>query len=243
MTTLLNSSGLLVTIEEAIPTVSGFGAPSWVKGSVGNTRVAPVLNGSVANPSGSGKFSLAGKVLGIRGSIQTSFITGATGVRRTIAYLTDNPTTPTNLIVIGVDELNRPFISIRDYAGVVKALVSPTYPGILAAGLQVNVIVSWDSTQAIDGTRFALLQVNRSSVPIGDWTTNPIAAWTSFQPTDVVLGFGIGGDLDFNGQIFAFQISNATVQGSGGGGTFPASHVFDRFLSDNMGLTDSVGTA
>jgi len=237
MATLLNSSGLIVNIDEAVPTVSGFGAPSWVKGSVGDPKASPVLGGSVTNPSGFGKFSLNGLVRGIRGSIQVTFVTGASGMQRTLGYLTDNLTTPTNRIVIGIDAMNRPYLNIKDYAGVDKAIVAPTYTAI-PSGSQVTALMSWDSTQAIDGTRFALLQVNRGAVPSGDWTTNPTATWTSFQPTSVVLGFGVGTDSDFNGQILAFQISNDVVQSNGGSaGTFPSTRVFDRFVNDSVNAT------
>jgi len=231
---VLNSSGLIVDIDEAVPTVSGFGAPLWVRGTVTDPVVSPTLRASVENDAGSGRFSLGGRVTGIRGSILVSILTGATGIQRTLGYLTDDPVTPTRRIVLGIDGLNRPFLSIRDYFGTERALVTPSYTSI-GQGAQVTFVMSWDSTQAIDVTRFALLQVNRSAIPAGDWLVNPVASWTSFQPTYVVLGFGVGTDSDFNGQIVSFQISNDTVQGgAGAGGQAPSTRVFDRFLNDTV---------
>lgn len=238
MPTILNSSGLLVQVNEVTPTVpnGAWGSPSLPAGSVGNIQVSTNLSGQVSNNSGSGRYTLT-NVPGIRGSVLATFVVGSTGVTRTIGYLTDNATTPTNRIVLGVDGMNRPYLAIYDYFGALKASVNPSYTSI-AAGRQVTAVFSWDSTQAIDSTRFALLQVNRSAIPNGDWATNPVATWTPFQPAALVLGYGIGNDADFNGQIISFQISNQTVAGgTGAGGQFPTSHVFDLFLSDNVTST------
>lgn len=198
-----------------------------------------MLGKALTNDSGAGRFSLGNKVTGIRGSVLMSFVAGPAGMARTLAYLTDSPTSPTHRIVIGVDAMNRPTLSIYDYIGTLKAQVIPTYTS-LKAGQQGQALLSWDATQSIDSTRFAIFQVNSSAVPSADWITNPVVAWTPFQPTDVVLGFGVGGDLDFNGQVLSVQISNDTVAGGPGrGGQFPTSHVFDRFLSDSPGVTST----
>ncbi len=236
---ILNSSGLVVQVSEAVPTVSPSGTPSWPQGAVGNVQVSPSLGKTIARNSGVGRFSLGSSVTGIRGSILVTFVAGAAGMARTLAYLTDSPTSPTHRIVLGLDAMNRPDISIYDGVGTLKAQVIPTYVGILA-GSQNQVLLAWDATQAIDSTRYAVLQVNSSAVPSVDWITNPVAAWSPFQPTDVVLGFGVGTDIDFNGQIVSVQISNDTVVGGpGSGGQFPTTHVFDRFLNDTPGVTST----
>lgn len=234
---ILNSSGLVVQVQEGVPTVSASGTPSWPQGAVGNVQVSPRLSQSVSNDSGLGVFSLGSRVTGIRGSILVSFVAGASGMARTLGYLTDNLTSPSRRIVLGLDAMNRPELSLYDYAGSLKAQVIPTYTGI-RAGSQGQVVLSWDSTRAIDVTRLAILQVNSSAVPSTDWTTNPVAAWTPFQPTDVVLGFGVGSALDFNGQLLSFQISNDTIAGgAGSSGQFPTTRVFDRFLNDSVGAS------
>lgn len=236
---ILNSSGLVVQVLETVPTVpaGAWGNPSWPQGSVGNIQVSPQLGQAVASASGFGPYDLGGKVLGVRGSVLISFVTGAPGSARTLAYLTDNTTSPANRIALGLDGLNRPDLALYDYFGTLKASVMPTYPG-MPAGAQGQVILSWDSTQAIDGTRFALLQVNSGAIPSGDWVTNPIAAWTSFQPTTFVLGSGVGSALAFNGQLISVQVSNDVVTGgSGSRGQFPTTRVFDRFLSDTVSST------
>lgn len=231
-----NSSGLLVQIVEPTPVVpaGSFGNPSWPQGSGGGIAVSAKLNQAVDTSSGSGNFDIGTRVLGTRGSILVSFISGLQGQARTIGYLTDNQALR---IVVGLDALNRPDLSIYDASGVLRAQVIPTYRGI-PAGSQGSILVSWDSTRAIDGTRHALLHVNASAIPAQDWVTNPTAIWTSLQPTNVVLGFGVSPALTFNGSILAFQISNDVVPGGpGSSGQFPSTRVFDRFLSDAVAAT------
>jgi hypothetical protein len=207
---LLNSSGLVVQIPENTPTMTpgAWGNPSWTKGSVGNPIVTPALRGAVINNlTGVGAFALNGQVSGIQGSVYTSFVTGTAGTARTIWYLTDNLASPANRIVLGIDTSNRPLLSIRDRGGVQVALVAPSYTAI-GASVRVSVALSWNSVAAVNGSRFATFVVNGVAVADADWTTNPTSAWGSFSPTYCVLGAGVGGSSDANGQILSVQIAN-----------------------------------
>lgn len=236
---ILNSSGLVVQVQENVPTVpaGAFGTPFLPQGSVGDLQVSTKLSQAVSQNSGYGAFDLGSKVTGIRGSVLVSYVASDAGSTRGLMYLTDDALSPTRRIVLSVDALNRPELSIRDYFGAVKASVMPTIAAI-KAGSQNQVLLSWDSTQAIDGTRFAIFRVNSGAMPTGDWVTNPVAAWTSFIPTTIVLGYGVGGALDFNGQLLSVQVSNDTVAGgSGSGGQFPTTHVFDRVMNDSTTTT------
>ncbi len=234
-TTLLTGNGLLVTIEEATPTIPAggpWGSPFYNQGSLNTQQVTPVLPKTVANNSGTGRFNLNAKVTGVRGTILVSYVTGAGGMQRTLCYLTDSYTTPSKRIVIGLDGLNRPYAVITNNLGTVVAQVNPTYTGS-PAGFQGQALLSWDSTAALDGTRFALLKANGQQVPSGDWATSPTTAWNSFVPAEIVLGFAVGSDVDFNGQIIGVQVSNDTITATGST-SFPSTRVFDRFLSDNV---------
>lgn len=234
-TTLLTGNGLVVTIEEATPTISAagpWGSPFFNQGSLRTQQVTAVLPKAVSRNSGTGRFSLDARVTGVRGTIQVAYVTGASGMQRTLCYMTDNYTTPSNRIVIGLDGMNRPYIVITNNLGTTIAQVNPTYAGI-PAGIQGQAVLSWDSTAALDGTRFALLKSSGQLVPSGDWATSPTTAWNSFVPTEIVLGFAAGSDADFNGQIIGVQVSNDTVT-STGATSFPSTRVFDRFLNDNV---------
>lgn len=207
---LLNSSGLVVKIPENVPTVTpgAWGTPLWTQTSLKDPIATPALAGAtINNLMGVGAFSLNGRVSGVRGTIYTSYVAAANGTARTIWYLSDTQTGATNRIVLSIDTSNRPFISIRNNLGTVVALVTPTYTAI-ASGTRVNVFFSWDSTRAIDGSRFAILRVNSAAVPDANWATDPTTAWASFPPTYMVLGTGVGGQADANGQILSVQISD-----------------------------------
>lgn len=237
-TTLLTGNGLITLFEEATPTLTvnaPWGTPSYNQGSLQTQRVVATLGSAATRNSGTGQFSLNSKVSGVRGTVQVSYLAGATGAQRTLCYLTDNLVTPSNRIVIGLDGMNRPYATITNNVGTVVANVSPTYAGVLA-GTQGQVLLSWDSTSALDGTRFALLKSGSQLVPSGDWVTSPTTAWNSFVPSDIVLGFAAGSDQDFNGQVLAVQVSNDTVS-AGSSGSFPSTRVFDRFLNDTVNST------
>ena len=209
MPELLNSSGLIVRIDDATPTIGGETA-SWLGSSVASPQAAPALRGAVVNQYGTGRFPIGTRVSGRRGTFLVSVNMSAAGTARTIGYLTDNPADPSNRLTLGIDTSNRPLISFTSNRGTVVALVAPSYAAI-TTGTPVSIHVAWDSSQALDGTRFAFMRVRGEAIPSANWSTDPTSAWSSFMPTHLVLGVGVGGASAFNGTINSFQISDTVV--------------------------------
>jgi hypothetical protein len=132
---------------------------------------------------------------------------GTAGSAQTVCYLTGNPSNPTTFIVVGVDDSNRPLIQVTNNVAAVVAEVTPSAAAAIPAGTVVAVRFAWDSLNLI-GSRMASLTVNRAAIPDGDWSTDPVAAWTYFEPSHLVLGLGLGGADDFAGSVLAVQVSN-----------------------------------
>ncbi len=238
---LLNSSGLLVEINEAVPTVLGnWNAPYWTNGaSVGYPNVSVLLrNAQFIQSGGVGWFDLENKISGTRGTISLSFVAGPQGFTRGLAVLTSSTALISPRILLNLDGLNRPMLEVQNVLGVVVATTMASYTPI-SEGTSVTVILSWDSTQAIDGTRFAKFLVQSGSIPSGDWLTDPVAIWSPFVPTAAGLGFGTSLSLPFNGQIVSFQVSNEVYAGSGGPVlSLLSTHVLDCFASDTISMTE-----
>jgi hypothetical protein len=94
-----------------------------------------------------------------------------------------------------------------------EAGVTPSGPNYVA-GRQIHVRLAWDSTSRISGARYASFVINGRVLPVGDWTSDPLAAWTSWQPTHLVLGVGLQalyGEASYNGVIQAVQLSNLAL--------------------------------
>ena len=72
-------------------------------------------------------------------------------------------------------------------------------------GTPLNIRLTWDSLNPVEGVRHASFTVNGVPTPSGDWSTDPTASWEHFQPTALVLGQGYGGAADFDGIISAWQ--------------------------------------
>jgi len=208
-------AGMLVQTNMGTPTVGLNQGPNWSTGSsmLGHT-VVPLIPSVAFNSRGRGVQSLTlegdhgPRLSGVRGTLDLLLIMGASGTARTICVLTDNPSSPTKYIAIKIDTSNRPFVIIKDSLGTTVAQVGPNFAAI-PAGQTVSVRMAWDSQNIVDAasTRRATFKVNRDAVASSDWTTNPTANWTSFQPTHVMLGASLG-DADFNGTVSAVQLSN-----------------------------------
>lgn len=93
---------------------------------------------------------------------------------------------------------------------VTLADVTPSY-GAIAAGRPVHIRMTWDSENPVDGTRYASLTVNGAAIPSANWSTNPTASWTSFQPQYLVLAGNLLGATVFNGIIKSAQLSEAVT--------------------------------
>jgi hypothetical protein len=131
------------------------------------------------------------------------------GVVKTVFYLTDSLTSPTNYIALDVDASNRPLIKMTNNLGTIVASVTPSYTAI-TAGAPVRVQFAWDSVNLVDTARHASLLVNGTAIPSGNWTTDPTSAWASFRPTYLVIGQSLS-TADYDGTVDSLQISNAVV--------------------------------
>jgi len=182
--------------------------------------VVPLLPGVAYTARGPGQFDLttdvrfpAGpRLSGSKGSVDLLVVTGATGLGRTLCYLTDDPVNRTNYIFIGLDTSNRPRVIITDHLGTTVALVTRSAPASIAAGVTLAIRLAWDSTALVDelAGRYASFTVNRDKILDSEWATDPTSTWTSFQPTHLVLGRGLS-TSDFNGTISAAQVSNVVT--------------------------------
>lgn len=169
----------------------------------GPPEVFPTLPNGIVSISGGGIFSLSrGTDLVIgrnRGTLDVWVTMPTAGTARTIAYLTDNPTTPTHYMMLGIDSSNRPLLRWTNDAGTTVALVVPSFSAI-PAGARINARMAWNALTAVEGTRFGYLRIEagRTVVPDANWTTDPTSAWAAFQPTHLIVGVGIGGAGDFS---------------------------------------------
>lgn len=239
MAKILNSQELEANILEGVPVSTPTG-PLWVNGTLADLRVSTALPGSAISQFGPGAYSLEDKVFGVRGTILASFITGQPGSQRVVGYLTDNLSNPANRILIGVDAMNRPFISIRNILGDQVVSAGPTNPS-LPANYQITILLSWDSTQAIDGVRFARFQLNRAAAPENDWNIDPTSPWTPFRPTHLVLVHEVATNMVFNGEIVSFQVSNQVDTSRPQAGQL-VSNEADRFVTDALDVSDVLTT-
>lgn len=129
---------------------------------------------------------------------------------RTVLYLTDAPTSPSNYIVVALDATNRPLVRIKNILGTSIAVVTPSGSAV-AANTPVKLRLSWNSQTVITGTRFTSLEVNSAAISASDWSTDPVVAWLPFAPTHMVVGQGISPAADFNGTVLAVQLANSTL--------------------------------
>ncbi len=174
---------------------------------------------------------------GERGTIDLTFTVGTAGTAQAVAFLTDRTPTPTRFLGIGLDSSNRPHAYIMGHAGTevgVFALADEDIP----AGTRLHITLTWDAEAAVDGSRFAMVQLDGVVMGTG-WTTNPVATWVPFTPTTIVVG-----DLDsasfeslgsFTGTIERVVVLRTTL-------TPPASgeETFDFLFSDAAVVSDAV---
>jgi len=189
--------------------------------------VLPKVAGkTVFDEAGTGRFALSG-VSGVRGTVELFLRTGTSGTARTFFALTDgaDPSVATNYLTIGLDASNRPILTMTNAAGSVVMAVATALPPY-ADNYPLRVRFSWDSQQALDGTRRAVLVVNDMPVMPASWTTNPVANWTSFVPTAVFL----------YETVLSAQMSETTTTSS----VTPALTSYYLTLSDAVAVTDDI---
>lgn len=202
-------SNYVVTHNLAAVTASVTVPPTNLGIGMAPPVVVPLLPGQVFKGTGRGQLDLGNRLGGRQGSIDLLVDVGASGTARTICYLTDNVSSPTNVIAVKVDTSNRPRVVITNAFGTTVAAVTPSYTAI-AAGQPVTIRMTWNSQASVDGTRFASLRVNREFVPSANWATDPTSSWVHFVPTHLVLGGSLS-DADFNGTVHVCQVSEVVT--------------------------------
>lgn len=206
-------SGMFLQTNMAVPAV-GVNQAANLGGSAMQPHTAvPLLPSMAFSARGTGTQSLTldasgPRLSGVQGSLDLLISMGAAGTARTVCVLTDDPASPTRYLAIKIDTTNRPYLVMTNAAGTVIAQVGPSFAA-LVSGQTAAIRMAWDSRNIVDvpTDRRATFKVNRTPVASSDWSTNPNANWTSFQPTHIRLGVSLG-DADFNGVISAVQVSN-----------------------------------
>lgn len=171
-----------------------------VGASMGPNLISPVLPGVAFSTRGLGKFPVS-KLTGRQGAIDMWVTLGATGSLRSLLVLTDGDAVVT--IHLGTD--NRINLTHQSQTHVLVADLTNGFAADVA-GSRFRLRYTWDSTQPVDGPKYAMLRKNEEK---GNVLSG--SAWTSFYPTEVWLGVAIGVTLDFNGTIDKVQIGSSVV--------------------------------
>jgi hypothetical protein len=96
--------------------------------------------------------------------------------------------------------------------GTVLTKVAMTRSGASSAtGAILHLRFAWNSQDPVVDPDYASFTINGEAITAGDWTTMPVADWTSWQPTHLVLGQGLLGEAAFNGTIQAVQLSDTVT--------------------------------
>lgn len=153
-------------------------------GSHGQTQhlTVPLLAGSSFQTTGLGEVPVS--MVGARGVLDVTFVTGAAGTARAVAFLAD--AAGVRYLGIAVDTTNRVYgLASVDGVGTVLAQSYPS--GVVPAGTQVTARLVFDSTAAVEGTWYIAISVNGV---IRNMVTAVTTAWTAFKPTKLLLGDG-----------------------------------------------------
>lgn len=192
----------LATVRGAMVTAINGAASLAITAAPGGAGVVLLTNDSAG---AAGNVAITDTVANA-GFLHTGMSGGVTaGPERTVLYLTDDLVTPTRYLLIAVDNLDRPLVRITDAGGTLVGEVTPSYASG-NAGDVVNVRFTWDSASGS-----ASLLVNGVLVDVADWTTNPTVPWTSFTPTYLVVGEGLGAASEFNGSVASVQVANLAL--------------------------------
>jgi len=198
MPNILYPSGMVgdLTMNPGLPMVGVGMAP---------TLVTQPLPGLGFASSGLGKTSVS-TLTGRQGALEVWLTTGATGSARSVVVLSDGGA---NYLEVLLDANNRVSLIHKNDAGVTIAALTSQYSAE-ASGVRMRLRYTWDSTKAIDGSRFALFRKNGEAA--STWATDPTSVWSGFYPTVVYLGVGgIGTGTSFNGSIDKVQVGTQVV--------------------------------
>lgn len=176
-----------------------------VGASMGPNLVSPILPGVAFSARGTGKFPVS-LLTGRQGALDMWLTTGASGAARTLVVLSDGNS---NYIEILLDATNKISLIHKAVTGVTIAALTSQYAAE-GSDVRMRLRYTWDSTQAIDGSRFAKFRKNEEAAVT--WATDPTTGWSGFYPTFVYLGVGgVGTGGSFNGTIDKVQIGSSVV--------------------------------
>ncbi len=120
----------------AVPTALIGATPTWKGRSMAQHTVVPFIPGQCFEARGTGVFPLSQpgrfprgtRVSGRQGSLDLWLTAGVIGTERTVAFLTDDPSSPYNFLAVKLDASNRPLLEVQQ---VVTPLSAAT--GVLTA--------------------------------------------------------------------------------------------------------------
>lgn len=214
----------------------GFGSqpPTNGTGTYGPVTVTQPLPGGSLLANGVGVQTITpGTISGAQGTMSAAFTTGVSGTAQGVVFIAVSPTV---LLGIALDALNRPYAILTDVLGniVGESLVSGS---VVAAGTPMNVQLEWNSASAVSPPLFAEFE---AGALIEDWATRPVSVWTPFKPTLLYVGTALGGQGlgDFVGKMGLVQVSNrATFT------VLPSSQVADEDAVTMAGSASMTATA
>ena len=159
-------------------------------------------------PPGDARFPRGPRFNKTQGTIDLWALMGSGADSLVIASVTTDSTS-TPLVTIGVNASGQCTGDIDDVDGTTRAAWAATSMGTVAEGGQLHVQVAWNATTPINGLRHVKVVVNGVTMGDGDFTTDPLAAWSPFQPFYVTTGkFASNG---FDGSMFLTQVSSRVV--------------------------------
>lgn len=203
--------------------------------------VVPRLPGAGMQLHGTGEVPVT-TMSGVRGAIDVTFVTGAAGVARAVAFLVD--ASGTRHIGIGLDTTNHVIGTVSvDGIGTVLAQNFPLGPA-LPAGVQVRARLVFDSTAAVEGSSYVAISVDGV---ITNMQTTVTTTWTPFRPTALLVGSGAGLGA-YNGQRAPFvqlseQAAPATTRVVGRTASFLLSADLSSSASTTPHVVDTVWEA
>ncbi len=184
------------------------GTTTW-----GGLTVFAPMPGEAFSFEGTGGVALTARpAIGLRGTIDIKYTTGATGTARALLYLIG--TASTNYIAVTLDTANRPLLTMKDVYGTTIAATTAVGSSI-PTGTKMHIRLAWDASAAISGTRFVSMTINGVSVPPANWSSNPTATWEHFNAATAEVGWTTAVVLgDFNGTVERVQGSYQAIPGA-----------------------------
>jgi len=170
--------------------------------------VEAVAPGQILTVQSTGEFALDQAMNAKQGQIHVRALTGVPGTPRALAFLVDNVSAPTRFFGFGLDSGNRPMVFMQDRDGTLIGEFTSLSTDEVGEGYFLDLVLAWQSTAALSGTRFALV-TQYGQLDFG-WATDPTASWTPFVPTGLLVGT-INGTVS-PGSFESLEYFNGTIQ-------------------------------